>query len=781
MTNQMGQGIPRKVTLLGGSLQQIQGTSVAQAGKSDKTKVSPDQNKIDRIAYKNKLKSIATQKYPNIQKRDQAFMEIACEKPAVKEKYQKLLDLLKKYPKCCVAVQLRSWERNCKMCGLGMTMPIGEEKISLQEFRIFWNAAVDEVAIAIGKEAGCSEAFWGACGTVSAFSDVDIAIIGKGLSPSDANIYATARNAVHTSALGGHSGIQLDTEPYLPHPAKNDTSGFLSGSPEAHARYIACEKANVAFQYYVSLNGHPKEYQKAKQEYLKGIADPVHREGMKHIFAQVEAIMDHIETEVTDEILLQNGKTEEDIGKMLNSEKMKEAAGIKSDSPTAYKLARENVTPRMRTKIGEAIKTIDKEIEVLQKQIIEVKLTGTTQQENINRLDDLKNKRNEMFSEMNLLQDEGTYSQAEGKVTLLQESGQMHVGAKKGAVKKLAAQDKQQTGVKAFLLKKGGGKISELLYKGKMREMLKPKGYEKPTAETLSIASHEENVQRKHMFIDAMQSVHGPKRDEVAMKALGHTKQAKYAERTTKNTYRALSEKKEELEQQGKLVPKSLIGLKKRAKTLMEQSKNLLSCMRKDSLGTEATEELLGKTVFCGTAARNLGKGDSVRVRANIRKVVDLFEPGGREDGKPMEKYEKMNVMIQEMMNLRLIDFNDVLEVKVKDEETGHTHIHLKPKNPEIRKILEARSGYSIENPEHSDLIPLHDEALKITCKRLKLDTVKAAKKFDKEVDRLNQDCENLFIDNGWMPKVTKENAKKFDFIGILLMASNNFEANLNL
>ncbi len=122
------------------------------------------------------------------------------------------------------------------------------------QIRTFWNTAVDEVTLAIGQDAGCPNAFWGVCGTVSAFSDVDTAIIGKSLSPSDANIYIIARNAVHTCALGGHSGIQLDTEPYIPHSAKYNTLGSLSGAPQAHAQYIACQKDNDAHQYYGSCN-----------------------------------------------------------------------------------------------------------------------------------------------------------------------------------------------------------------------------------------------------------------------------------------------------------------------------------------------------------------------------------------------------------------------------------------------------------------------------------------------------------------------------------------------
>ncbi len=244
--------------------QHIQGFDVQK-----QVKLSPKQVLENQTAYKNKLKKIATEKHADIQERDRAFMKVATEKPAVKEKYRNLVDLKEKYPESVVALQNKNWKEHCKERGLlGMTKPYGNEKISLEEFRTFWNAAVDEVALTIGEEAGCPNAFWGACGTVSALSDVDTEIIGKGLSPSDANIYIIARNAVHTHALGGHSGIQLDTEPYMPHPARNNTLDSLSGAPQAHARYIACEKANVILQYYVSLNGHPEEYKQAKNAYL---------------------------------------------------------------------------------------------------------------------------------------------------------------------------------------------------------------------------------------------------------------------------------------------------------------------------------------------------------------------------------------------------------------------------------------------------------------------------------------------------------------------------------
>ncbi len=717
--------------------------------------------------FKNELKTVLCTKHANIQDRSKAFMHVALQSPVVKEKFQQLEALKMKYPKTADAVQTNSWKKNCSERGLGMTKPHGDEEISLEEFRTIMNAAVDEVAVAIGKEAGCPNAFFGACGTVAYNSDVDTAIIGKGLTPVDANIYASARNEVHTAVLGGHSGPQFDTEAYIPHPAKYNTSGSLSKSPEAHARYIACEKANVALQYHVSLGAHPEEYQKAKDDYLQGITDSAHREGMTVIFSQVEALMDHLELQISSEILLQNGQSPDQVKNMSDHEIQESASHIRHEKPEAYKEARENVIPNIRTSIGEMVKTIDQKIE----EVVKLNVNGLQKQQ-VEQLDSLHNRRNEVFSIMNILQDEGTNSQAEGKITLLQAGGQMHVGAQKKAVSQLAENDKKQTGVNAFLLAKGGGEIADQLYKNQLRASLEPKGFEKPDSETLHIAADEESPQRIHTFNDAMRGLDKAtsqsERDSMAMNALGNSKQAKYAARTTTNNFRALDEKMAILKSKGSNIPPGCLALKQRAQKLMQTSDNLLKCMRRDTLGKEATEQLLSEHL-AGSS------NDSIIVKSKVTKVVDLFEPRGREDGKPFEKFEKINLMVQEMISLGLLDSRKTNEVLIKNEKTSVVEKHLIPQDPEIRKILQARAGYSIESAEHQDLIPLHDRALEITCKGLKLDTEATAHQFNSQVIKLNQDCENLFINQGWTPKVEVGIAKGMDLLGTLLEARANY------
>ncbi|MDP1836514.1 MAG: hypothetical protein Q8K75_11395 [Chlamydiales bacterium] len=715
---------------------------------------------------KGELKTVLCSKHANIQDRSKAFMQVALQSPAVKEKFQQLEALKAKYPNTSKAIETKPWKSHCSERGLDMTKPHGDEEISLEEYRTVMNAAIDEVAVAIGKEAGCPNAFFGACGTVAYNSDVDTAIIGKGLTPVDANIYASARNEVHTAILGGHSGPQFDTEAYIPHPAKYNTSGALSKSPEAHARYIACEKANVALQYHVSLGAHPEEYQKAKDDYLSGIKDPVHKEGMTIIFSQVEAMMDHLESKVNSEILLQNGFSETEVQHMSDTDIQEKASHIRHDNPEAYKAARENVIPNIRTSVGELVKSLDQKIEGLVKQN-----QRFPEAQQLDQLDKLHNQRNEVFSIMNILQDEGTNSQAEGKITLLQEGGQMHAGAQKKAVSQLAESDKNQSGVTAFLLAKGGGEISDQLYKNQLRTTLVPKGFEKPDAETLHIAADEESPQRIHTFNDAMRGLDGAtsqtQRDSIAMNALGNSKQAKYAARTTTNNFRALDDKMSILKSSGSTIPPGCVALKHRAEKLMETSDNLLKCMRRDSLGKEATEQLLSEHLSGSS-------DDSVMVKAKVRKVVDLFEPGGREDGKPFEKFEKVNLMVREMVSLGILDDRNTEEVLVKNEKTSTVEKHILPKDPEIRKILQGRAGFSIESPDHQDLIPLHDRALEITCKSLKLDTEAAAYHFNSQVIQLNKDCENLFIDQGWTPKVDVNIAKSMDLLGTLLSATGS-------
>ncbi|MCC5832657.1 MAG: hypothetical protein JJU12_06405 [Chlamydiales bacterium] len=703
-------------------------------------------------SVKESLIKIATSKeFPNIFARDQALVEFASSLPGVKEKLQKILDLKAQYPFCVKAVQEKSWLENCEERGLMMTRPYGEEKISLEEFRTLWNAAVDEVSIAIGKEAGCAPASWGSCGTVSAFSDVDNNILGKNLSPSDANIFVTMRYAVHSYALEGHSGIQLDTEAYIPHAAKYDTASSLSDSRETYSAFLACEKANVALQYHLSLNDFPDDYQKAKNSYLENISLVEHREGMREIFSQSERLMNYLETEIHEDILREAGV---DFASMSEAEKNDTLKRIKEKDPKAYKLARENVITRLRTQMGEAIDRIDRRIASIQKRI---SADEEEYKREIESLDRLHISRNVMFSVMNIMQDKGTNSQAEGKVTLLFEGGQLHASEFKKAEKLLALEEEKKTGVHKHVGQTNWGTICEILYKYDLREKLTPKGYRKAGAETLCIAAHEENVQRKHVFIEEMRHVSS---DKEALKAIGHSKQAKYAQRVTTNSYRAIQAKIQEFRSNGKPIPKALIQLKQRAKKLMITSEALLRCMRKDYIGIFPTIELLKKSLPKSP--------DPVVLRAKVEKVASLFEPGGREYGRPIQKFEKVNHMIEEMKRLGLIEPKNILTVKQKSTHGNHSEIHFKLKNVELHKILEARAGYPIDKAEHADLIPIHDEALYLTCKELKLETVKDVSHFDQEVDQLYFDLENLFLVNGWMPIVTKKIAAQLEFLETL-------------
>lgn len=736
---------------------------------------NPEAREAD--SYQEELKSILKGKYSSSQERSKAFIAAARKNSAVEKKFKELETLRDKYPNCATIISHSTWKQLVKERELGMTKPQLEEEISLEEFRAIMNAAIDGVAITIGNEAGCAQGVFGSCGTVSYNSDVDIAIMGQELTPADANLYTSARNETHTAIFDGHSGPQLDTEAYIPHPANYDTINSLSSNQEARARFTTCEKANVILQYYVSLSAHPNEYLEAKQSYLNNISDTEHREGMTKLFEQVEALMTYINLEIYKEILLENGydptiisqKTDQEITEMAHHTTDQATSGYKM----AYKNARENVTTQMRAQMGEKIQKLENKIHTLAK--LSENISGNdpqSQRSHLAELDDLYNKRNEMFSVMNILQDEGTNSQAEGKATLFQENGQMHTQAKQKAIKDLTVQDSHQSGVVKFLIDKGGGTVLDHLYKNKSRRASLPTGFEKPDANTLSIASDEEAAQRLHTFNEAMNELDdtNPPKDQnkIAIKALARSKHAKYATRTTSNSYKALDTIIQDLKTQKKSVPRTVISLKLKAEKLMGKSENLLRCMRRDSIGGEATQNFLETTLAPEFKTKEGTSFDPIILQSKIRKVINLFEPGGIHHGKLLEKYEKMNIMVYEMIQLALIDAKEVMEKEVHDPDTHIKTLHLLPTNPRIREILEARAGYSMETEEYAHLKHLHEEALFFTCERMSLNNVEKAKEFNSEVIKLNHQRENLFIHYGWIPKVTLKHAQNLDLLSIL-------------
>ena len=203
-----------------------------------------------------------------------------------------------------------------------MTQPLPGTHCSLEAFRDHANALVAELTDEVGKQLGYSQVKWTICGSVGYNSDVDVSVKMDGNLPSieEAVHYKTLRDCIHTYVFGGLSGIQLDTECYIPHPAEFNLSQYLR-SAKAHRYFQTGEKASVILQRYASLYRHPEVYEKSKQSDLESINDLVEREAMSLLYSQVEALMMFLEDKISAKLLEQGGFDLPSVAGMSSAEK----------------------------------------------------------------------------------------------------------------------------------------------------------------------------------------------------------------------------------------------------------------------------------------------------------------------------------------------------------------------------------------------------------------------------------------------------------------------------
>lgn len=339
------------------------------------------------------------------------------------------------------AIQMKSWKLLKADRGLQMGQKVGDEQVSMQTFRDEANKLVDTITLEMAKKMGLPEVKWSACGTVGWNSDVDTALLpGKGviLTPADASLYKSLRDMVHVSIFGGLSGVQLDTESYIPHIATLNTmkgADKLAGFTE---RFYTHEMANVCLQRYVSLAKHPEQYKESKEKDLAAIANKEHRTAMEAVYSSVEEVMTTINKEIWDIMLQRSGVTPAEYREMSQEKKEALVKTIMEAADITYKVSREAAVIPIRMKLATKSEEVEKRIRELEakKPIDEVQLGA------------LHLERNKIYILLNLLQDEGTMSQAEGTVTLFAEGGQIH----QGTLKKMAKELKQQKVKKKKLL-----------------------------------------------------------------------------------------------------------------------------------------------------------------------------------------------------------------------------------------------------------------------------------------------------------------------------------------
>ncbi|NGX46530.1 MAG: hypothetical protein K940chlam2_01722, partial [Chlamydiae bacterium] len=683
---------------------------------------------------------------------------------------QKQIDTFtQEHPEKIATIKENTWNDLKAQHGSNMTQSSDRDGISLEEFRGRANQLIANLTADIGKQLGLSSITWSACGTEGYDSDVDSNLIGKDVTTQgaiqEAALYKTIRDAVHTHIFGGTSGVQLDTESYVPHAAKLNFSSKLT-SKDAQTTFHTSEMANVVLQRYASLGKHPAVYQASKQIDLDSIQNPDHREAMEILYSQVESAMTKIDNLVNRKMLEQHGIT---AFKQMNNAEVKIAAKqiIKND-PHAYKNAREAAFVPLRIELGSMCQNISEQIASKEGQLEKVmqhpQSAGTSIETLNKEIEELNAKQQKIFTLINFLQDEGTNTEAEGKATLLQSGGQVHAGKlKKAKDQKFDQELAKQKGLKAHLISKGSGQVLETFYTGDLRTELAPSSFETPTGATLTVAAYEEGALFRHIIDDGLPKNDPTSTGDKAQKNARETaiSAGKYCQRICRNNLRALQVFQLDLEAKGLPSPRRLQSLTPRAKKAEFKSTQLERCKRKFTLNKVATQKMLVDAIASGQEKKGQHV-DRIMLNALVGRALDDFEYGGRFDGQVFTKEEHMNILMK------------FLEKKGYVEGTEGPKGSRIPADKHIRYILQARVGYDRTDEKYSSLNSIHERADQITLSSLGLTSPGSVRSFADSVLNLSADIRNMAMENGLLPTASINDANNYDLSGIINQAQAN-------
>ncbi len=651
-------------------------------------------------------------------------------------------------------VKQYGWQDLKRQLGSKMMQPFNETDTSLDDFRNNVNMLIADLTCLIGNQVlGLSQVSWSSCGTNGYNSDVDLTL-KMAHSPyiiEEAVLYKTLRDCLHTYICGGLSGVQLDTESYIPHIAEYNISLF---SAKAQSFFQTGEKASVVFQLYLNFHNNPILYAKCKEKDLHSITDLTEKETMKMLYNQVEQVMQIVEGKIQDTILEQYGHTDQ-VDSVARAHICKQLC---SNNPNAYKEAREVTFIPLRMHLGTRCETIQKEIEAEFKKISTIKNQNpgienhnlaSCQQE----LDSLHLELQSTLILLAVLQNEGTISVAEGKATLFEEGGQI---PSKIVKQRASSMSEFMEGKDSILLElsenphfrrkaslpltetlKAQNNISNeyaLVVLGKdVEEILRPPS-QRSTGQTFLIAAYEESMQLQHVILEGLNSGTNPKK--VAIDS------GKYALRTTRNLHKALKEFSEQ-----PVLSKKLAKTLSVAADLEKKSAALEKCKRGESISTHAATILLSNIIIDGLTARG-GTADTTHIHATIGKMFRNFDYGGIYFNSLLPKEEHVRIMIKTLQKA--------------------TELFINIKNPHLVAILQAHRGFNRFLPEHKDLQAIHIQAADLTLEELKLTNHEEVRQFLDEIIELGAYARNIARKSGLFSVSTLSMAKFYNFTRII-------------
>lgn len=524
----------------------------------------------------------------------------------------------------------------------------------LDRFRNNANSRINELAAQTGRQLGFQEVSWRICGTSGYDSDVDITASTPTNNIEELVLYKLLRDCIHFCCFGGASGQQLDTECYMPHIAEFDLLQYVSP-----ADAITAEKAAVVLQRYVSLYYDRDLYERTKHEDLQAISDPAEKELMQRLHLQVEELMTHL----------------------------KGIGGCEKIS----------ISSRLAAFASH----------------VQDKIARATHQGNETELGALQLKLHALLLVLAVLQVGGTFSVAEGKVTLLDAGGQVcdtEVKKRKNSLTKCyerksnevletCPQFRRKASLSLLGTLQHSDEVARYVLQEEVEKLLNPP-FEVSTFQNLIIAAYEEAQQLKAALYENMDPIRA----------------GKYALRVTRHLHQALKQ----CEQPPQLFLKQ-------AEKLERISNNLEKCKRKQALSSEIATIMLSEEI--GNSLARRGSADFTRIKSFVSHMFADCDAQTRTEKEHLDFLKKMLI--------------------------GAKDFFVDLQKPEIEEILVAHAGYGCSER-------IHNDAVRLTLQDLNVE------QFFSEVVTLGRNVREYARRKGLLPLSKPEMAKPFDFVALL-------------
>jgi len=665
----------------------------------------------------------------------------------------------------CRLIQNKGWKELTKTMGVKVNSPSDSDNLSVSDFRTECNKLVDEVTAEVGKKLGLQEVTWTAAGTVSPFSDVDTALRttdGSRISTKDAVLYKNIRNLVHTQIFRGLSGTQLDTESYIPHIAATSYTNLLN-SPSAKEKLATFETGMAILQARISFQDAPVAYEITKTEELETIDNPERQNAMRALYDQVETWVDNMQNDVFRQVLREESGAETIDAKLsdkfdqISNEKAREkAAPILKKDPEAFKRADVTFKSRLIGKLAERASSLETKIEAFQKKQQSIPLSPQFQKERKllqEETEKLALEHLTLSGMINSLQDEGTMSASEGKVTLFNAGGQIEAGKRKKATKEFSRRRASSPAIR----RRAANQIIQT-DREHLRRSLTPKEFKMPTNQELLLASFEERQQFNHILHEGLEKAESRGEEKDAFAGQAAIASGKYALRAAGNMRRALENIRSTYRKKGGKLPKKFHNLEDTVRQLSNEAFQLERCKRKFSLNSVSTTRMLEEKISPKLTM------DKNKLQSELKALLKKYDFGGERYNSVMKKSEIVTDLSSQLEKLGYIT--------TKTLEKGEERRKV-PEDPEIHKILRARAGSDRLKDKNAHLNALHIQSDEITLKELNLETFEDVELFGKQLNEINHDVMQMAFDAGILPELSEGYARALDFNGHYAQAVN--------